>query len=221
MAAPARGVNQSDRDQLARGVAALSLELDAQAMDRMLVYMAELRRWNRRYNLVSGADMPALVTRHLLDSLAVLPWVGPGRLLDVGTGAGLPGLVLAIARPDLECTLLDSAGKKTRFLRHVVRATGLDNTRIVNSRAQAFHDSDGFATICSRAFSSLADFVGAVQHLAGPETRLLAMKGRRPDAELAALPEGVVIDTVASVTVPDLRAERHIVIMSIPKPAGG
>jgi 16S rRNA (guanine527-N7)-methyltransferase len=205
----------AERTELARGIDALSLEVAPGAVDALLAYATELRKWNRQYNLVSAADMEVLVARHLLDSLAILPWVGNGRLLDVGTGAGLPGLVLAIASPGLRCSVLDSAGKKTRFLRHVVRRLSLDYVDVINDRVENVRDADGFDIITSRAFASLAEFVGAVRHLAAPDARLLAMKGRRPDKELAELPGGVEVTAVTPLTIPGLHAERHLCIMSL------
>lgn len=210
----------AERAALVKGVAALGLQVAPGAVDRLLAYAAELRRWNRRYNLVSASDMPALVGRHLLDCLAVLRWAGSGRLLDIGSGAGLPGMVFAIARPELGCTLLDSAGKKTRFLAHVARSLPVANATVVQCRVEDFQAEAAFDTICCRAYASLAQFAAASRHLAGPGTRLLAMKGRRPDEELEGLPGWVGVDSVEAVSVPDLRAERHIVIMSIPNAPG-
>lgn len=208
-----------DRAVLEQGLEALGIEVATANVDQLLAYVDELRKWNRGYNLVSAGDLDVLVSRHLLDSLAILPRVKPPRLLDVGSGAGLPGLALAIARPALDCTLLDSAGKKVRFLRHVQRSLALERVEIVQSRVEDFQSERAFDTITSRAFASLAGFVDAVRHLCGPDTRLLAMKGRRPDKELEALPGWVRVDGVERIEVPGLHAERHLVIMGA-SPAG-
>jgi 16S rRNA (guanine527-N7)-methyltransferase len=167
-----------------------------------------------------------MVSRHLLDSLSVLPWLDaarPTHLLDAGTGAGLPGVPLAIMRPGMQVTLLDSAGKKIRFLRHVKRELALDNISPVQERLEVYSPADfpsvppGFpSVIISRAFSELAQFAAAARHLLGPDTKLLAMKGRRPDAEMARLPAWIRVDRVEKLSPPGLHEERHLVIMSLP-----
>jgi len=170
-------------------------------------------------------DPAGMVSRHLLDSLSVLPWIEtatPAHLIDAGTGAGLPGVPLAIIRPGMHVTLLDSAGKKIRFLRHVKRELGLDNISPVQERLEEFSPADfpsaptGFpSTIISRAFSELAQFAVAARHLLGPDTKLLAMKGRRPDAEIARLPAWIRVDRTEKLSPPGLHEERHLVIMSL------
>jgi 16S rRNA (guanine527-N7)-methyltransferase len=205
----------ADRQRLHAGLQALGLVLGPDAVERLLDYAERLRKWNRGYNLVSASDLPVFVSRHLLDSLAIQPWIKPWRLLDVGSGAGLPGLPLAIADPHLQCTLVDSAGKKVRFLRHVKRQLALANVEPVQARIRDFQSERAFDTITSRAVSSLADFAGDVRHLADADTRLLAMKGRRPDEELAALQDWVRVDAVERLRVPDLHGERHLVMMSL------
>jgi len=217
--ATADQAHAAERGQLEQGLAALSLDAPPGAVDMLLTYTAELRKWNRGYNLVSAADLPAFVHRHLLDSLAILPWVATGQLLDVGTGAGLPGLPLAIVDPALHCMLLDSAGKKTRFLGHVKRQLGLPNVEIVYMRVGDFQSDQPFDTITSRAFASLVDFARAVRHLCGPDTRLLAMKGRHPADELEALPSWAHVYEVERIDVPGLQQTRHLVMMGV-SPAG-
>lgn len=164
---------------------------------------------------MAPGDLDDLYTRHLLDSLAILPYLADGPLLDVGSGAGLPGLPLAIARPGLEVTLLDSAGKKARFLRHCVRTLGLDNVEVVSARVENFQPGVEFGTITARAFSALTAFAEAVRHLSGPKTRLLAMKGKRPGEEINDLPDWVRVDSVQPLEVPGLAAQRHLVLMSV------
>jgi 16S rRNA (guanine527-N7)-methyltransferase len=180
----------------------------------LLTYLRLLERWNRAYNLTAVRDPREMVARHLLDALAVLPWVPAGRLLDAGTGAGLPGVPLAIARPDLEVTLLDSAGKKIRFLNQVRRELGLPNIRPVQARLEDYRPEAPFDAIVSRAFASLADFAAAARRLTGGAL-LLAMKGRHPAGELQELPGWVQVRAVRKLEVPGLQEERHLVIMSV------
>jgi len=182
-------------------------------VEALLSYIDLLHRWNRTYNLTAVRHPAEMVTRHLLDSLAVMPWVGGARLLDAGSGAGLPGVPLAIARPGLEVTLLDSSGKKIRFLNHVRRELGLANIEPVQARLESFSSPSGFDAIISRAFSSLDAFAEAARHLA--PARLLAMKGRYPQIELEALPDWVRLDSLEKLTVPGLQEDRHLVIMSV------
>jgi 16S rRNA (guanine527-N7)-methyltransferase len=205
--------------RLSSGLEGLGLTLDEGRQAALLAFVDELQRWNRSYNLTAVRDPLDMVTRHLLDSLAVLPWVGEGPLLDAGTGAGLPGVPLAIARPDLQVTLLDSAGKKIRFLNHVRRVLRLDNVQPVQARLETFTPPAPLASVISRAFATLADFAGAVRAMhAGtrhPAPRLLAMKGRAPQAEIDALPADVRVLAVEKLDVPGLQEDRHLVIMSL------
>jgi 16S rRNA (guanine527-N7)-methyltransferase len=193
-------------------------DLDAEQVSRLLAYLDLLQRWNRAYNLTAVRDRADMVTRHLLDSLVVLPWIPGGRLLDAGSGAGLPGVPLAIARPDLDVTLLDSAGKKIRFLEHLRRELGLRNVTPVQARLEDYAPQDlvsaPFGAVISRAFASLAAFAAAARHLTGA-ARLLAMKGRYPASELAELPAWLRVEAVERLAVPGLQEERHLVIMSV------
>lgn len=181
----------------------------------LLAYLALLGRWNKSYNLTAVKNPVEMVRRHVLDSLSVLPWVGTGTLLDAGTGAGLPGVPLAIARPQLEVILLDSAGKKIRFLNHVRRELGLKNINPVQARLESFVPPAPPDQVISRAFSDLTVFTRAARHLSAAPIRLLAMKGRYPDSELKALPDWVTIDSVEKLAVPGLQEERHLVMMTI------
>jgi 16S rRNA (guanine527-N7)-methyltransferase len=151
-----------------------------------------------------------MVTRHLLDSLVVLPWLRGPRVLDVGSGAGLPGLPLAMASPGLDFVLLDSAAKRVGFLRHVVARLDLKNVAVVHARVQDYADEAGFDTVISRAFAALADFVNLAGHLCAPGGRLLAMKGRLDASEMEAMPEGWVIADVRRLAVPGSDRERHL-----------
>jgi 16S rRNA (guanine527-N7)-methyltransferase len=204
-----------DRAALDRGLAQLGLPANSGLVEQLLDFTGLVRKWARSHNLVARGDSDLLISRHVLDSLAIRPHIGAGRLLDVGSGAGFPGIPLAIVEPGLEITVLDSSGKKARFLRHAKRSLGLRNLTVAHARVEEFLPGDPFATIVSRAFSALPDFAAAVRHLATQESRLLAMKGKRPDRELEGLPAWVGVQSVVRIEVPDLRAERHLVIMCV------
>lgn len=187
----------------------------AAAEAALLAYLAQLVRWNKTYNLTAVKDPAEMVVRHVLDSLAVLPWIGAGSLLDAGTGAGLPGIPLALARPDLDVILLDSAGKKVRFLNHVCRELDLKNASPVQARLESFAPAPPPGQVISRAFSDLATFARAARHLSALPLKLLAMKGRRPEKELKALPDWVAVESIEKLAVPGLQEERHLVMMTI------
>lgn len=202
--------------RLHAGLEVLGLErLEPQGSAALLSYLELLAHWNRRYNLTAVRDPAAMVTRHLLDSLAVLPWSDGELMLDAGTGAGLPGIPLAIARPQSRFLLLDSAGKKIRFLNHVKRELALDNVEPVQARLESFLPARPPDRIISRAFSDLTSFASAARHLAERDTRLLAMKGKHPGGELEALPDWVRVESVEELSVPGLQEDRHLVIMSV------
>lgn len=206
--------NQSERIKLESGIDRLGLDVSSAAVEKLLAFMALLKEWSGTYNLVAPREREFLLTRHLLDSLSIAPWLREGSLLDVGTGAGLPGLPLAIIKPEMEVTLLDSAGKKIRFIRHVDRTLKLGNIHPLHQRIE---DLSGgvYTNITSRAFASLREFVEAVRPCADQSTRLLAMKGVNPRQELEELPDWVNVESVEPLTVPYLHAERHLVLMSI------
>ena len=195
--------------------ALLGRELPDSARESLLAYLDLLGHWNKAYNLTAVRDPAGMVSRHLLDSLSVLPWLDGETLLDAGSGAGLPGVPLAIMRPELQVTLLDSAGKKIRFLRHVQRELGLGNILPVQARLEDYSPSAGFAMIISRAFAELAQFAAAARHLVEPGTRLLAMKGRQPEEEMARLPAWIRVERVQELFLPGLHEQRHLVIMSL------
>ena len=189
-------------------------DLGPEQFETLLAFLGLLQRWNRAYNLTAIRDPHEMAVRHLLDSLSILPWIPAGRLLDAGTGAGLPGVPLAVARPELHVTLLDSAGKKIRFLNHVRRELSLPNIEPVQARLEDFQPETPYDAIVSRAFARLADFAAAARRLAGGAT-LLAMKGRRPNAELEELPDWVEVRAIEKLEVPGLQEDRHLVIMSV------
>ena len=189
----------------------VALRLDPALAGPLLRYLGELVLWNKAYNLTAVRDPVEMVTRHLLDSLAILPHV-EGRAVDVGSGAGLPGIPLAIANPALHVTLLDSNGKKARFLRHAQRTLPLGNVEVVEARAEAFAPPQRFDTVVSRAFSALGDFLEATAALGGDGARWLAMKGKLDRKELAVVPPGFRVGQEIQLHVPGLDEERHLII---------
>lgn len=197
------------RQRLDDGLAALGLDRALAAP--LLAYLALLLRWNRTYNLTAIRDPDEMVVRHLLDSLAMQPYVQPGALADLGTGPGLPGIPLAIARADVQVTLVESNGKKARFLREAVRQLKLGNARVAESRAEAVDEPGAYAQITARAMDTLAGILEVGGHLLAPGGRLLAMKGVNPVEEIAALPPGWTALAVHPLAVPGLGAERHLV----------
>ena len=197
--------------RLEQGVAELKLSLPAEAVSRLLDYQALLERWNAAYNLTAVRDADEMVTRHLLDSLAILPYVQGATLADLGTGPGLPGIVLAIAAPGREILLVDSNGKKVRFLREAIRALKLDGVRAVQSRVE---DVQGqFDCVTARAFASFADMLGWGGHLLAPGGIWLAMKGKQSEDELSGVPTTFVVRETHVLTVPGLDAERRLVVL--------
>ena len=199
------------RAGLAPGIAALRLLLPADGETQLLEFVELLMRWNRTYNLTAVRDPAEMITKHLLDSLAVLPYVTRGPVQDVGAGAGLPGIPLAIALPDVHFTLLDSNGKKTRFMVQAAAALKLRNVEVVQARAEDYRPAEPFATVLSRAFASLGEFLKLAGHGCAAGGRLLAMKGTHPAMELKDLPPGYRILGVHSLYVPGLEAERCVV----------
>lgn len=200
------------RQDLHRGLVSLGLDADAPA-PRLLDYLALLARWNRTYNLTAVRDPREMVTRHLLDSLAMHAYVESGALADLGTGPGLPGIPLAIAKPQLRVTLVESNGKKARFLREAVRTLALGNARVAESRAEALDEPAAYDAITARALDTLAGIIQVGGHLLKPGGRLLAMKGVRPDEEIAALPQGWRLEAIHPLAVPGLVGERHLLVI--------
>jgi 16S rRNA (guanine527-N7)-methyltransferase len=198
---------------LQEGLATLSLPADLSAP--LLAYLTLLAKWNKAYNLTSVRELSQMVTRHLLDSLSVTPFLYGERILDVGTGPGLPGIPLALANPGLDFTLLDSLGKKTRFIQQVINTLELANVTVIQSRVEDFQPAQGFSTVISRAFSSLQDMVNHSRHCLVRGGRLLAMKGQYPQTELDQLGDEVEILSIQRLEVPGLSAERHLVIMTV------
>ena len=207
---PSTSIPAEAQADLRAGLAALGLDADALAPP-LLAYLALLLRWNRTYNLTAIRDPRQMVTRHLLDSLAMHRFIDSGTLADLGTGPGLPGIPLAIAHPGLSVTLVESNGKKARFLREAVRQLGLANARVAESRAEALDEPGAYDALTARALDTLAGIVAVGGHLLAPGGRLLAMKGVRPDEEIAALPAGWAATAIHPLSVPGLDGERHLV----------
>jgi 16S rRNA (guanine527-N7)-methyltransferase len=205
--------------QLERGIAVLGLQLPVGAVERLLDYQALLARWNATYNLTAVRDPAEMVTRHLLDSLAILPYVQGETLADLGTGPGLPGIPLAIAAPGRQILLVDSNGKKVRFLREAIRSLKLEGVRAVQSRVE---DVEGqFDCVTARAFASLADMLAWGGHLLTSDGIWLAMKGKHPEDELAGVPDGFEVRSIPVLQVPDVGGERHLVVLGrTPRQAG-
>ncbi len=198
------------RAQLARGCTQMQLQLPEAAEQVLLEFLTLLAKWNATYNLTAIRTPTDMVSKHLLDSLSVLPFLQGRRIVDVGSGAGLPGLPLALACPDREFVLLDSNAKKTRFITHAAATLGLRNVQVVQKRAEDYRPEELFATVISRAFASLRDFVRRSGHLGAPHARFLAMKGRLPEAELKSMPAGYAAE-VHALRVPGLDAQRCVV----------
>jgi len=199
--------------QLAAGIAALGLVLPDGAAPRLLAYLALLDKWNRVYNLTAVRDTERMVSHHLLDSLATVPFFQGGRVLDVGSGGGLPGIPLAIARPSLQVTLIDSVAKKTAFLTQAKMELGLDNVNVVTGRVEDYRPETKFDLITSRAFSDLEEFVTLTRPLLDPAGRWFAMKGLYPHGELALLPDNVKVSANHVLDVPGLDATRHLIVL--------
>ena len=198
---------------LVDGCARLGIALSSSDAQRLRRLLDELLRWNRAYNLTAIVDPQRMLTHHVLDSLAVNAALHGARIADVGTGAGFPGLPLAVINPARHFTLIDASNKKVRFVAHAARELGLANVDAVHARAEALTPAEPFDTIVARAFASLADLAAAVQGMCGPQTRVLALKGLRPDREIAQLPPVWRVESVQVLAVPGLDETRHLVVL--------
>ncbi len=196
---------------LAAGLAELGLALSAEQQNQLLAFRDLLLKWNKTYNLTALRDPVQAISHHLLDSLAILPHIGTGPLLDVGSGGGLPGIPLAIAQPALAVTMVDTVQKKATFLQQAAIQLGLKNVAAHHARVEQM--AGQYAQISSRAFAEIGLFVSLTRHLLAPDGRWLAMKGVRPDDELKALPADITVEAIIPLTVPGLDAERHLIIL--------
>jgi 16S rRNA (guanine527-N7)-methyltransferase len=197
-------------ERLGKGLYELGLSLPASAQQQLLTYLEQLHKWNQTYNLSGIKDIHEMLTLHLLDSLALAPYIDADLIADVGTGAGLPGVPLAICFPHKQFRLVDSNSKKTRFIFQTAALLGLRNIEVIHSRAEDYESKPQVAIVTSRAFASLSDFVTSCAHLLTAEGKFLAMKGQIPEAEIAALPAGFRVVAIHPLHVPGAAVTRHV-----------
>lgn len=204
-------------NKLSRLLAEAGISLSDQQQQQLVAYVEMLHKWNKAYNLTSVRDPNEMLVRHILDSIVVAPHLQGTRFIDVGTGPGLPGIPLSIVRPESHFTLLDSLGKRVRFLRQVQHELKLTNIEPVQSRVEDFPAEPPFDGVISRAFASLNDMVSWCHHLPGDTGRFYALKGQLPEDEIALLPAGLAVESIIELKVPHLEGERHLVIVKANK----
>jgi len=207
--------SESERDLLIEGARELKVPLASAQVEALLRLVDEVESANAQFNLTAIRDRPGMLRKHVLDSLSVQTLMRGSRVADIGTGAGFPGLPLAISNPKRRFTLIEATGKKARFVERTARLLALDNVDVIHTRAESYRPFEPFDTVLARALSSLADFVAYAGHLCAPDGRILAMKGKRPDEELSALPKAFRVVAVHRVKLPGLDDERHIVELSL------
>ena len=195
-------------DRLKQGIQKLNLNISAETQDKLMAYLRLMQKWNKAYNLTAIRGLDDMVIKHLLDSLSILPYIDQSPVLDVGTGAGLPGIPLALCLPDHQFVLLDSNGKKTRFLTQVKIELAIENIDIIHSRIEEYQSDNGFEIITCRAFAALNTILDRTQHLVTSTTRIMAMKGKEAMPDLA---EGYCQQAVYKLQVPWLDEERHLI----------
>jgi 16S rRNA (guanine527-N7)-methyltransferase len=205
---------EGELELLLAGAADMGLPLDANHGETLLCLIDELEAANAQFNLTAIRDRPGMLRKHVLDSLSLQPYLRGARLADVGTGAGFPGLPLAIMNPERRFSLIEATGKKARFVTQTAERIGCRNVEVVHARAETYRPLELYDTVMARALSSLADFVAYAGHLCTPEGRLLAMKGKRPDEEVSALPKSFRVVAVHRLKLPGLDDERHLVELS-------
>jgi 16S rRNA (guanine527-N7)-methyltransferase len=198
-------------NKLSRLLAETGISLSDHQQQQLVAYVELLHKWNKAYNLTSVRDPNEMLVRHILDSIIVAPYLQGTRFIDVGTGPGLPGIPLAIVLPQAQFTLLDSLGKRVRFLRQVQHELKLENVTPVQSRVEEFPSEPPFDGVISRAFASLTDMVSWCHHLPGDQGRFYALKGLVPEDEIAQLPAEFEVEEIVKLTVPQLDGERHLV----------
>lgn len=200
---------------LYEGCKSLGVPLPDETREKLLGYIELIHKWNKVYNLTAIREPESMLTQHILDSLSVLPHIHGKTLLDVGCGAGLPGIPLALARPELQVTMLDSNHKKTAFVQQAIIELGIGNAKVLCDRVEALEHENKFDVVISRAFSDLAEFVKLAGGLVAPGGRMVAMKGVYPHEELAQLPGKAEVEEVIPLTVPGLEANRHLVMIKV------
>ncbi len=201
----------TEAEQLAADAAEFGLTLSAEQVGALRRIIDELTAANAQFNLTAVRDRPGMLRKHLLDSLSVQPYLRGARIADVGAGAGFPGLPLAVVNPERHFALIEATGKKARFVARTAELIRCDNVEVVHARAEAYRPFEPFDTVVARALASLADFIAYAGHLCAADGRLLAMKGRCPDAEISMLPKSFRVLAVHRLAVPGLDAERHLV----------
>lgn len=204
---------ETEREALVSGSLAMGIELEQKQANLLMEYLVLFEKWNRAYNLSAIRDPMAMVKLHLLDSLSIFPYLDGNRFIDVGTGGGLPGIPMAIMFPNRSFTLLDSAGKKTRFLFQVKQSLKLDNVEIENCRVESFKPEQLFDGVISRAFASLQDMTNGCKHLLSPYGRFWAMKGLVPKDELKVIEQDYSMESCDVLNIPGLDAERCLVAL--------
>lgn len=209
-------ITTAHRQALIAGAQQLDIQLEQHQLEQLLAYLALLAKWNKAYNLTAVRNVDEMVSRHLLDSLSVLPFVRENGdcWLDVGSGGGMPGIILAIMLPERQFSLLDGNGKKTRFLTQVKLELGLDNVQVFHQRIEEHQVEQPYAGIISRAFSSLPDFTAWTSHVGDGDTRWLAMKGIEPEDELLQLGNGFVVRDCHRLFVPGCQGQRHLLVLA-------
>ena len=208
----------SEQELLTAGARQIGISLDSAGGERLLRLVDELQLGNAQFNLTAIRDRPGMLQKHVLDSLSLLPYLRGSRVADIGTGAGFPGLPLAIVNPERRFTLVEATGKKARFVERTAQTLGCDNVQVVHSRAETYRPFELFDTVVARALSSLADFAAYAGHLCAPGGRLLAMKGKRPDEEISALPRSFRMLAVHRLKLPGMDDERHLVELIAVRP---
>lgn len=201
-----------NQQALELGIKTLGLSCSSQQIEQLLAYLEMLQRWNKAYNLTAIREPIQMVRLHLLDSLAINPYVqGVKHIIDVGTGPGLPGIPLAILNPDINFTLLDSNGKKTRFLFQAINDLSLANAKEINHRVEKYQPEQSFDIVLSRAFSSISDMLTQCDHLVSDSGCFLAMKGKKPDSELSQITKDYKVVDLSQINVPQVDSERHLI----------
>jgi 16S rRNA (guanine527-N7)-methyltransferase len=209
---------ESELEILVAGARDIGITLDSGGGEALLRLVDELELGNAQFNLTAIRDRPGMLRKHVLDSLSLQPYLRGNRVADIGTGAGFPGLPLAMVNPQRRFTLVEATGKKARFVEQTIERLGCANVQVVHARAENYRPFELFDTVVARALSSLADFAAYAGHLCAPDGRLLAMKGKRPDEEISALPKSFRVLAVHRLKVPGLDDERHLVELSPARP---